>query len=239
MAYLENQEKTDFGYIRDNLFRIREECAARADALGLPQPRLVAVTKSATNEEVIALVRDFGHREIAENRTSLFCERYGLFEDGERPQMHLIGSLQTNKVKYIAGKTDLIHSLDSERLAQEIEKQAAKRDVTIRVLMEINSAKEEAKGGILPEEAERFAESLAVYPHLVLSGVMTMGPVLSDSEGYRPYFRRTAAILRRLTDKGYIKEGDAVLSMGMSDSFGVAIEEGATIVRVGRALFRK
>ena len=153
--------------------------------------------------------------------------------------MHLIGSLQTNKVKYIAGKTALIHSLDSDRLAMEIEKQAAKRDTQMRVLMEINSAREEAKGGILPEEAERFAEVIAKHPHLVLAGVMTMGPVLENPEGYRPYFRETAAILKRLTDKGYLKEKDAVLSMGMSGSFGVAIEEGATLIRVGRALFVK
>lgn len=230
---------THYAYISDNLFRISEECATRALQLGITPPELLAVTKSASNEEVTALVRAFGHGLIGENRTSLFCERYDLFSDEERPRMHLIGSLQTNKVKYIAGKVDLIHSLDSDRLAAEIEKQAAKRDTVMRVLIEVNSAREEAKGGILPEDALRFADSLSAYPHVRLCGVMTMGPPHLPSEEYRPYFRDTAAILRDLIAHGYIKEEKPVLSMGMSESYGVAIEEGATVVRIGRALFAR
>ena len=137
-----------YEYIRDNLKAVTERCLARALALGVTPPSLLAVTKSATNDEVRALVSEYGQRQIAENRTSLFCERYGLFAEDERPEMHLIGSLQTNKVKYIADKVSLIHSLDSQRLAAEIEKQAAKHSRRIRVLMEINSGREEAKGGI-------------------------------------------------------------------------------------------
>ena len=228
-----------YAYIGENLERIRTACALRSEALGIPAPRLIAVTKSASAEEVRALVETFGQTAIAENRTSLFCERYEMFSDECRPEMHLIGSLQTNKVKYIAGKTALIHSLDSLRLAAEIEKQACKRDIRMRALIEINSGREENKGGLLPEEAEVFADAVKTqYPHIALAGVMTMAPISESADAYRPYFRETAAIFRRLTEGGYF-EGEPVLSMGMSGSYETAIEEGATVIRVGRALFAK
>jgi len=235
---LETLNSQNYRYIFDNLSRVREDVEKTALRLGVKVPDILAVTKSAESSEVEALVRLFGQRMIGENRTSLFCERFDLFSDTDRPEMHLIGSLQTNKVKYIAGKTALIHSLDSERLAAEIEKQAAKRDVRMRVLLEINCAREEAKGGIMPEDAERFAAALKSYEHLSLSGVMTMGPVLAFEEEYRPFFRETAKIFRDLSDKGYF-EGTPVLSMGMSGSYRVAVEEGSTLIRVGRALFVK
>ena len=228
---------SSYAYIGENLKRIRERCAERATALGVPTPRLIAVTKSASADEVRALVEEFGQRAIAENRTSLFCERYEMFSDATRPEMHLIGSLQTNKVKYIAGKTSLIQSLDSLRLAAEIEKQAVRREIRIRALIEINSGREENKGGVLPEEAEAFACAVREnYPHVSLSGIMTMAPVCASNEEYRPYFRETAGVFRRLSDGGFF-EGDGVLSMGMSGSYEAAIEEGATVIRVGRALF--
>ena len=227
-----------FSYIGQNLARIRDICTARAEALGLPVPTLLAVTKSAADEEVRALVKEFGQAAIAENRVQMFSSRYDLFDDASRPEMHVIGSLQTNKVKYIVGKCTLLHSLDSLRLAEEVEKQAAKRNCVLSALIEINSGREEAKGGVLPEEAEAFAEQILSFPHIALRGVMTMAPVLPDKEAYRPYFRETAGIFRRLSERGIL--GDApVLSMGMSDSYEVAIEEGATIIRIGRALFRK
>ena len=228
-----------YAYIGENLKRIKDACLSRAIALGIAPPKLVAVTKSASQEEVHALVTQFGQAAIAENRTNLFTERYELFSDEIRPEMHLIGSLQTNKVKYIAGKCVLIHSLDSLRLAAEIEKQSAKRGIRMGVLIEINSGREEAKGGILPEEAERMAEAVKKdFPHLSLQGIMTMAPVCGEKEAYRPYFRETASIFRRLKENGYF-EGEGILSMGMSESFDVAIEEGATLIRVGRALFQK
>ena len=227
-----------FSYIGQNLARIREKCLMRAEALGVKAPTLLAVTKSATDIEVRALVTEFGQAAIAENRVQMFTARYDLFDDATRPEMHVIGSLQTNKVKYMVDKCALLHSLDSLRLAEEIEKQAAKRNLVLPVLIEVNSGREEAKGGVLPEEAEAFAEQIAAFSHIALRGVMTMAPVLPSPEEYRPFFRETAGIYRRLLDGKML--GDApVLSMGMSDSYEVAIEEGATVIRVGRALFRK
>lgn len=235
---MESTQNVNYSYIGDNLSRIREECASIADRLGVASPTVVAVTKSATDEEVRALVSDYGQAVIAENRTSMFRDRYALFSDAERPEIHLIGSLQTNKVKYIVRDCALIHSLDSLRLAREIDRRAASVGVRARVLVEINSAREEAKGGILPEEAEAFLLSLSELSCIEVKGLMTMGPVLTDQEEYRPYFRLTADLYRDFCEKGYFKD-DPVLSMGMSDSYSVAIEEGATLVRIGRALFRK
>ncbi len=232
------KDMSAFSYIGDNLARIKEACAKRADALGLAHPALLAVTKSATDEEVVALVREFGQAAIAENRVQMFTARYALFSDAERPQMHVIGSLQTNKVKYMVDKCALLHSLDSLRLAEEIEKQAAKRGCVLPVLIEVNSGREENKGGVLPEDAEDLADSLAAFPHIALRGIMTMAPVLTDKEAYRPYFRETAGIFHRLRDRKMLGE-TPVLSMGMSDSYEIAIEEGATMIRVGRGLFRK
>ena len=228
-----------YAYIGENLKRIQEAAFTRAAALGVPAPKLLAVTKSATAEEVRALVEEFGQTAIAENRTALFCERYEMFSESARPEMHLIGSLQTNKVKYIAGKTTLIHSLDSLRLAAEIEKHAVSRRIRIRALIEVNSGREVNKGGLLPEEVEAFAFSVKEnYPHVALAGLMTMAPICARSEDYRPYFRETASVFRWLSDMGCF-EGEPVLSMGMSGSYEAAIEEGATVIRVGRALFAR
>lgn len=225
-----------WNYIGDNLKRIREACATRALQLGITPPTLIAVTKSATDDQVKALVEQYGQKDIAENRANLFCARHDLFAPEMRPRMHLIGQLQTNKVKYIIGKTCLIHSLDSLHLAAELEKQAARRGIAVDVLLEVNSGREQAKGGILPEAAEEFAACLADYPHVALRGVMTMAPVCERQEDYHPYFKQTAELFHRIKAKGLFA-GEGILSMGMSGSYMAALEEGATVIRVGRALF--
>ena len=151
--------------------------------------------------------------------------------------MHEIGSLQTNKVKLIAAEAGLIHSLDSERLANEINKRCLAINKKMPVLIEINSAREEQKGGILPEAAEEFAAKIKEYDALSLVGLMTMGPLTSEGEDLRPYFRETKKLFDKLS--GYFEADAPILSMGMSDSYRVAIEEGSTLVRVGRKLFIK
>ncbi|MCQ2385570.1 MAG: YggS family pyridoxal phosphate-dependent enzyme [Clostridia bacterium] len=226
-------------YIERNAEFIRRMCAETAREAGVPVPRIVAVTKSATAEEVAYLCNRCGQKEIAENRVSLFLERLALFAPGQAPAIHLIGSLQTNKVKYITDKAYMIQSLDSLHLAEEIEKQAVKKGVTVSALVEINSGREANKGGVNPEEAFDFAEAVReTAPHIRLSGLMTMGPVLEKEEEYTPYFRATKTIFDQMKQKGLFGE-DAVLSMGMSNSFAAAIREGATMVRIGRAFFRK
>ena len=160
-----------------------------------------------------------------------------LRQNGFAPRLHEIGNLQKNKVRTIIDTVSLIHSLDSESLAKEINRRAEAAGRKIPVLIEINSAREEQKGGVMPEDAEPLIRSLEKYEYIIPSGLMTMGPI-SEGEEIRPYFRLTKKLFDELSAKGLL--GDApVLSMGMSDSYMVAIEEGADIVRVGRRLFIK
>ena len=233
----------EFEYIAKNLEGVRTRLAAAAERGGCKTPALIAVTKSASDDEVKALLR-FGVDAIAENRPQMFTARASLCDEvaaevGEgflRPEIHLIGNLQTNKVKYVVGKAAMIQSLDSLRLAEEIERIAAKREVTVPVLIEVNSGCEEAKGGLMPEDVKAFAEALAAYPHLSVQGLMTMGPDCDDPEDYRPYFRLVREMAKELSAEGLLPACPA-LSMGMSGSYEVAAEEGATHVRVGRTLF--
>ena len=172
--------------------------------------KLVCVTKSGTDEELLALCR-LGVECIGENRPGELARRGALLsEAGLFPELHEIGNLQRNKVKLIIGSTSLIHSLGSLSLAEEINRQAEKLGRVVPVLIEINSGREENKGGIMPECAE-------------------------DS---RKYFRQTKEIFDYLSKSESFGE-DGILSMGMSDSYKVAIEEGSTLVRVGRRLFMK
>ena len=229
----------NFLYIEKNYRELKSEIDALCKKLGRPPVTLVCVTKSGSDEEFLALAH-FGATDMGENRPQEAARRKALLlENGYDAAMHEIGNLQTNKVKLIADKCTLIHSLDSLSLAKEIDKQAKKLGRKIPVLLEINSGREENKGGILPEDALDFCESLKKFEGLALSGVMTMGPNLETSEEYRPYFRITKEIFDAIAARfGY--ETDApVLSMGMSDSYVTAIEEGATLVRVGRRLFKK
>lgn len=198
---------------------------------------LVAVTKSATDEELIALAK-CGVTDIGENRPQELARRGELLrQNGFTPRLHEIGNLQKNKVRTIAKDVSLIHSLDSEALAKEIDRRAEAAGRMIPVLIEINSGREEQKGGVMPEEAEALIRSLEKYGHITVTGLMTMGPVC-EGEEIRPYFRLTKVLFDELSAKGLL--GDCPkLSMGMSDSYKIGIEEGADIVRVGRRLFVK
>ena len=234
---------TDFTYIEENLKEVRARLAAAAARAGRPVPQLIAVTKSATDEEVSALLR-FGVDAIAENRPQLFTARRGILtalrEEGHAlsTEIHLIGNLQTNKIKYVIGEAALIQSLDTLRLAEELEKQAERRGIVASVLVEVNSGREAQKGGLMPEEVTAFCEALRGLPHLSPLGLMTMGPDCETPEDYRPYFALTRTLAEALAADGLLPPSP-ILSMGMSDSYEVAAEEGATHVRVGRTLFKK
>ena len=151
----------------------------------------------------------------------------------KRASLHLIGSLQKNKVKYICDKVSMIHSVDSLGLAEEINKRCEKIGKVMDILIEINSGKEENKGGIMPEDVYDFYNSLSVYKNIRVRGLMTMAPRCESREEYLKYFTLTKEIF----DKLFKDEKDAVLSMGMSESYTYAIEAGANLVRVGSAIF--
>ena len=229
-----------YTYLDRNLARVKADLA-RACASGGYDPAgvtLSAAIKSADVEEINYLHTVLGVHCVGENRVQQLLERYDRLER-EGLSIHFIGTLQTNKVKYIIDKVDMIQSLDSDKLAKEIEKQAAKVGRVMDVLIEINSGSEENKSGVAPEEAEAFARRITdgSYPHIRLRGFMTMAPRSTEEE-----YRRIFGGVRRLCNtiwEELCMEGDMVLSMGMSESYIPAAAEGATMVRVGRGLFCK
>ena len=154
----------------------------------------------------------------------------------ENVRFHFIGTLQKNKVKYLADRAVMIHSVDSLPLAEEIERQMAKRGKRMDVLVEINSGNEASKSGVSMSEAAELCEEIARLPHLNLRGFMTMAPKCEKNEDYRKYFRETYKIGLDIWAKKLHNIGRPIFSMGMSASFPIAIEEGADFVRVGRRL---
>lgn len=226
----------NYNYIHQNFISLSSEIAEYEAKLGR-SITLVSVTKSGSDEELLELVRAGAH-DIGENRPGELARRGALLaEHGLHPALHEIGNLQRNKVKLIIKDTSLVHSLGSLSLAEELDRQAKKIGRILPVLIEINSGREENKGGILPEDAEGFYLAISALENLSIRGVMTMGPVCEPEEA-RKYFRLTKELFDRIQQKhGF--DGDGILSMGMSDSYKVAIEEGSTLVRVGRRLFSK
>ena len=226
-----------FSYVDENLAAIRARIDAARDRSGGREVTLLAAVKY-TDTEHINYLHSLGVNDIGENRVQQLLEHWEAL-DRENLRVHFIGTLQKNKVKYIIDKVSMIHSLDSLSLAQEIEKQAAKHGIVMDVLVEINSGMEENKSGILPDEAAAFCESLGQFSHLNLRGFMTMAPKCEKNEEYRKYFCKTSQLCLDIWQKTLHNIDRPILSMGMSNSFSVAIEEGATMVRVGRALFEE
>ncbi len=228
----------EYQYIKDNLDAVREDLEKLAAKQGRSVATLVAVTKSATDEEVLAFA-SLGVTDMAENRPQMLIQRQDLLAaSGFTPRMHEIGNLQTNKVKSILQRTALIHSVGTDTLVEEIEKQAAKLNIKVPVLIEVNSGCEESKGGIYPVDAKAFAGWLKDFEHISLQGLMTMAPVVSDPEEERPYFTLTRRLFEEIGEKVGYDTQTPILSMGMSDSYRVAVEEGSTLVRIGRRLFK-
>lgn len=230
----------DYSYIDENVARVREKIAEAAKRGGrrAEDVTLLAAIKSAEFDEVNYIHGALGINDVGENRVQQLTERYDKL-DRRGLNIHFIGSLQTNKVKYIADKVSLIHSLDSHRLCDEIQKQAEKRETVIRTLVEINSGNEENKGGVEIEDAERFCLEIQNYKNIELCGFMTMAPRCEKKSDYFPYFERTRELSERIWHGALGKGGSPILSMGMSESFEAAVECGATIVRIGRTLFAK
>ena len=180
-------------------------------------------------------IYDAGARDFGENKVQELCQKYE-----ELPQdirWHMIGHLQRNKVKQVVGKAALIHSVDSYRLAQEISLQAQKQNITVPILIEVNIAKEESKFGIAKEDTIQLVEEIAELPNLTIQGLMTIAPFVDDPEDNRLYFREIKQLSVDIKNKNIDNVTMDVLSMGMTNDYEVAIEEGATIVRVGTGIF--
>ena len=214
---------------------------ARADAACLRAGRkpedvtVVAVSKTKPLEMIEELA-ELGVKDFGENYVQ---ELAGKADAVQHPvTWHFIGHLQTNKVKQVLGRAAMIHSVDSMHLAQAISKEAEKRGVeTVDILIEINIGKEASKSGIPEEEAEELLRQIVTLPHLRVKGLMSIAPFVEDPEDNRQHFRRLEALRHRLQEQSIPNAPMTELSMGMTGDFEVAIEEGATLVRVGTAIF--
>jgi len=239
---------TDMGTnIGGNIDSVKERIAAAAERGGRSEKdiTLVCVTKTRSVQE-IEKVLETGVFQLGENRVQEFMEKYDKVQDiaesmGKKPNImwNLIGHLQKNKVKYLAGKVSLIHSVDSFGLAEEIEARYSRLDEPAHILIQLNTAGEEQKSGVAFADCALLADMIDErLPHVKLCGLMAVVPAAEDPEEVRGYFRDAKKTFDALADKRGGKDaGFEHLSMGMTHDFEVAIEEGATIVRVGTAIF--
>ena len=217
--------------IADNLKSVRQRIARCCEKAGRPpeEVELVCVTKEASVDDA-AQALALGVKILGENRVQDALIKYKVI--GDRATWHLIGHLQTNKVKDAVRIFSLIHSVDSARLAEEIDKSAAKIGKVQDVLIQVNISDEATKFGLAADKVSDFLKEVSVYRNINIKGLMTIAPEVSDPEKARPYFRMLRELKSRI-DKTYI------LSMGMTNDFEVAIEEGSEMVRIGRAIFPK
>ncbi len=228
----------ELSHIDRNVSDVRRRIAEAAESTGRAGEdiTLLAAVKYVDTEQINYLITHCGVRDIGENRVQQLLERWDKLER-ENLRVHFIGSLQTNKVKYIVDKVCMIHSVDSLRLAEEIQRQCAKRDITMDVLVEINCGREESKTGVMPEEAEELCLAVAVMPNLRLRGFMTMAPICQNDAEYEKYFSETYNLIIDIWKKRLYNIERPIISMGMSGSFEAAVRCGSTCVRVGRTLF--
>lgn len=195
---------------------------------------IIAVSKTKPLSDVEELLAH-GVTEFGENKVQ---ELVGKYEHVSKPvHWHLIGHLQTNKVKYIVDKACLIHSVDSVHLAGEIEKEAAKKGVTVNILLQVNIAEEETKFGIRDNEVYALIDAIKDMPHIHVAGLMTIAPFVENPEENRVFFRKMYQLSLDIKSKCIDNIDMNVLSMGMTNDYEVAIEEGATMIRVGTAIF--
>ncbi|WP_077610821.1 YggS family pyridoxal phosphate-dependent enzyme [Clostridium sp. Marseille-P2415] len=222
--------------VRENLEEVNNRILAACRRAGRnPQEvTLVAVSKTKPaamiTEAYTAGIRDFG-----ENKVQELCEKQKALPDDIR--WHMIGHLQRNKVKQVIGKAVLIHSVDSVRLAEQIEEEAAKRNLNVDILLEVNVAEEESKFGFKLDETERAIREIARFPHVRIKGLMTIAPFVENSEENRPIFKKLKKFYVDMQCKNIDNVNMIMLSMGMTGDYEIAIEEGATLVRVGTGIF--
>jgi PLP dependent protein len=218
--------------IADNIRSVTQRIAKCCEKSSRPvqDVSLVCVTKEATVAEMDEAI-EAGARVFGENRVQDALAKHEAI--GDKVDWHLIGHLQTNKAKDAVKIFSLIHSVDSIHLAEEIDKQAARMGKVQDILIQVNTSGEASKFGIEPAQTEDLLEKIAAFPNIKVAGLMTIAPEVEDPETVRPYFRA----LRELRDRLSARYDLKILSMGMTNDFEIAIEEGSTMVRIGRALF--
>ncbi len=195
---------------------------------------LIAVSKTKPVPMLMEAYEN-GCRHFGENKVQELVDKYECMPRDIK--WHMIGHLQRNKVKYIVDKVEMIHSVDSLRLAEEISKEAQKKNVTVSILIEVNVAEEESKFGVTIQNAEKLIREIAVLPGITIQGLMTIAPYVTEAEENRQYFAKLKQLSVDISSKNIDNVNMNVLSMGMTGDYAVAIEEGATLVRVGTGIF--
>lgn len=223
--------------IGQNLNQVRQniEAACRRSGRDPEEVTLVAVSKT----KPISMIQEAmaaGQKVFGENKVQEILEKRQALE-GEDAHWHMIGHLQRNKVRRILGKVDLIHSVDSKRLLEQIEQDASTENLKISVLLEVNVAREESKYGFFLEEIEEIIMELPQYSHVIVQGLMTIAPFVTNPEDNRGIFKKLNQFYVDMKSKNIDNVNMSVLSMGMTGDYEVAVEEGATIVRVGTGIF--
>ncbi len=222
--------------LKENLTYVENEIqeACRRTGRRRDEVTLIAVSKTKP-VSVLKEAYDLGVRVFGENKVQELTDKYEKLP--KDIHWHMIGHLQRNKVKYIIDKVDLIHSVDSVRLAETIEKEAARQNLTVNILIEVNVAGEESKFGVSPEELPEFIDKVAEFSHIRVLGLMTIAPFVEDSEENRRIFEDLRKLSVDIAEKNVDNITMRVLSMGMTNDYSVAIEEGATMIRVGTGIF--
>lgn len=223
--------------ISENIRKIQHRIAAACEKVGRNPAEviLLAVSKTFSEDKIQEAVRA-GVSDIGENYVQELLKKKERLQD-ERIRWHFIGHLQSNKVKYIADWIHLIHAVDRVGVVEELERRAAAARRVVDVLVEVNTTGESSKFGVLPDRTRDFVETLKPFHSVRICGLMTIGPFLPDPEQSRPMFRQLRELKEKVAELGQHNVVMQHLSMGMTGDFEVAIEEGATIVRVGTALF--
>jgi pyridoxal phosphate enzyme (YggS family) len=222
--------------IKENLDNIKLRIKNAAEKSGRTEDdvKLIAVTKTIDVDRIRS-VYDYGILDMGENKVQELTEKFGKLDQSCR--WHLIGHLQTNKVKYIIDKVEMIHSVDSISLAEEINTRAAKIGRKMDILLQVNVSGEESKFGISPDEVRGHVEAISKLGNISLRGMMTIAPYAQNPEDIRPVFRNLYNIYIDMKKEKIDNVTMDYLSMGMSNDFEVAIEEGANIVRIGTGIF--
>lgn len=222
--------------VQEQLNEVRQKIVQACERAGRnpSEVKLIAVSKTkpvSMIEEAIAC----GQTVFGENKVQELCDKIPQLP--ANLQWHLIGHLQRNKVKYIVDKVALIHSVDTVRLAKQISQEAIKAGVTVQILLEVNVAREESKFGFMEEEVEEAVREIAAFPNIQIVGLMTIAPFVADPEENRIYFKKLHQLCVDINKKNIDNIRMSELSMGMTGDYEVAIEEGATMVRVGTGIF--
>lgn len=222
--------------LKENLAQVEAKIQEACNKAGRNRDEVTLIAVSKTKPvPMLQEIYDCDVRDFGENKVQELCEKIEILPDDIK--WHMIGHLQTNKVKYIVGKTELIHSVDSLKLAQEIQKQALKKDVIVPILIEVNIAQEDTKFGIKKEDTIELVKEISQLDHVRIMGLMTIAPYVENAEDNRLYFRGIKQLSVDIDNQNIDNVCMNVLSMGMTGDYTVAIEEGSTMVRVGTGIF--